>query len=216
MKKTFYTILLATTIGLIGCQSEEEKIREKQIEVCRENIKSGQEPSQFCINLLPEYRNVGMRYDTQQVGNVGQEYVPNPAQYEPQMAPTSGQVVQQPQYIPVPTPAQNTGSNTSDTIRDMAIGGMVGHLIGSNSGSNNNSNYIPRTGYESAPRYITNKHVTVINKPAPVINKPAPVTAPVQKKNYMDTSKLNSYGSRTSVTTSRPISKPSSFTRRIK
>jgi hypothetical protein len=215
MKKIVYLFLL---VGLIGCQSEEEKIKEKQIFVCKEQIQSGQEPTPFCLNLLPEYRKVVSQNVPQNGLQQSGEYVPEVAQqpYVEQIAPNGGQpvqqVVQQPQYVPVPVqsaPVVQNGSSTADTIRDMAIGGMIGSSISNNS-NNNRSNYNDsyRDTYRQ-PTYRQNitKNVTIVNKPV------APVAPIVPKKNYMDTSKLSSYGARPSP---RPFTRSGGTSARLR
>ncbi len=205
LKFLMFTLAL---VMFIGCKTEEEKIREKQIEVCEEGIKSGQEPTPFCINLLPQYRSMVPQNVPQVAQQPSGEYVPEQP-YVEQNAPQGGYpvqpVVQQPQYVPVPVqqaPVVQNGSTTADTIRDMAIGGMIGHAMGSNNNNNNNgSNY--RDDYR--PRYNVTKNVTVINRPvAPPVQGINPT--PVPKKNYMDMNKLAPYGARPST----PVSKPTS------
>jgi hypothetical protein len=212
MRKIVYLFLL---VGLIGCQSEEEKIKEKQIFVCKEQIQSGQEPTPFCLNLLPEYRKVVSQNVPQNGLQQSGEYVPEVAQqpYVEQIAPNGGQpvqqVVQQPQYVPVPVqsaPVVQNGSSTADTIRDMAIGGMIGHAMGSSNNTSNNSGAYYNNRQPVYRQNIT-KNVTIVNKPV------APVAPIVPKKNYMDTSKLSSYGARPSP---RPFTRSGGSSARLR
>lgn len=174
MKNVVLLMMMVLVLGQ-GCSSEQEKIQQAQIDTCRSDIKSGKEPTQFCVNLLPEYRqlaNIPNQYDQPQMPQVIQ-----PQAYPVQPAPV---VVQQP---------VQSGSSAGDTIRDMAIGGMIGHALSSNGNNNNGNSY--NGGYSSRPNVTRN--VTIINKATPTPSQP--VVQPVApKKNYMDTSKFGSVG----------------------
>lgn len=184
MKKIALTAII---LALIGCQSEQEKIHTAQVETCKKQIQSGQEPTEFCLNLLPEYRSVARAQQQPLQQQPLQQY--SPQQYAEQQPvvqqPAAPVIVNQPA-----APAQNNG------MTDMLVGGLIGHAIGS---SGNNSQAAPVNNHyydrPSAPRYVAPRYVerstTIIKQQAPT---PAPVAAP--KKNYMDTSKLNSYGAR--------------------
>lgn len=192
MNKTALTLAI---LALAGCQSEQEKIHEAQVKTCKEQIQSGQEPTPFCLNLLPEYRAVAQAQQQPL-----QQYTPQ--QYAEQQQP---QVIQQPaSQQPVivnqpAVPAQNNG------MTDMLVGGLIGHAIGS---AGNNSQAAPVNNHyydrPSAPRYVE-RNTTIIRQASPTTAPtPAPVVSP--KKNYMDTSKLNSYGARPAAPAARSSS----------
>lgn len=176
-KTLFFIIVLL--IGTFGCDSEQEKIHKAQIKTCKEQIESGQQPTEFCLNLLPEYRSVAQapqqplqQYTPQQYAEPApqQQYAPQPGQ-----APV---IVQQPAQ-------QNSG------MQDMLLGGLIGHAIGAS--GNNSGGGSPH--YYAQPSRVVERNTTIIKQaPAPVA--PKPVTAPAPKPNYMDTSKLSSYGAR--------------------
>lgn len=185
MKKIIF--LLTLPIVIVGCKSEEEKIHDKQVEVCKENIKSGQEPSAFCLSLLPEYRTVAPQVAQQSVQANPQA---EPAVYQDQQYQQP--VSQQPQVVyqqaPQPQVIQQAPAQSSG-MTDMLVGGLIGHAIGSSGnngggGSSNNHYY----SSPSTPRVTNNvtRNVTVIQR----ASAPAPTPA-AQKKNYMDMSKLS-------------------------
>lgn len=177
MKLTKLSVFICAAL-LWGCASEEEKIHSKQVETCKENIRSGQEPTPFCLNLLPEYRGVaGPQQQTQ-----APQYIEQPPVQQMAAQPPAQPVI-------VQSAAQPEGSR----MTDMLVGGLVGHAIGSSGGSN--ANYAPPPpayDYRSRPKYVTN-NTTIIQKPAPT---PVPVPA---TRRPMDMSKLNAYGSRPSA-----------------
>lgn len=184
MKKLITLSLVAL---LFGCASEQETIHKKQIEVCKDQIKSGQQPTEFCLALLPEYRGVGQP-------NQGVSAMSAPApQYDTQAAG-------QPQYLPAPQPqqpvivqqpAQNSG------MTDMLVGGLIGHALGS-------SNQPAQPQYAPSSTRIIERR-TVIQQAAPTPKAVGTPIPPTIKPNYMDMSKLSSSGARPSTT---PAQKP--------
>jgi hypothetical protein len=185
MKKML--VVIGVFLAITGCDSEQEKIQKAQVATCRTDILAGKEPTQFCLNLLPEYRNVAalpQPQATQQLVQPQQNYTGS--NYQEQQYQQPQVIYQQPGVVP-------QGSSTGDTIRDMAIGGMIGHAMGSsNQGSNYNSN-------QRAP------NITNITNIRPPVRQPLPRVVLPQaalKRSYMDTSKLNSSGSRPSSSNS--------------
>lgn len=175
MKALFFVIALS--IGLFGCESEQEKIHKAQIKTCKNQIESGQQPTEFCLSLLPEYRQVAQSQTQplqQYAEPAAQQYAPQPAQ-----APV---IVQQPAQ-------QNSG------MTDMLMGGLIGHAIGSSGNNSGGGNH-----YYSQPSRVIERNTTIIKSAtAPVEPSPAPITTPAPKKNYMDTSKLIGFGARPSA-----------------
>lgn len=204
-------LISVLALAVQGCSSEEEKIKQAQIDTCRTDIKSGKEPTQFCVNLLPEYKSVAqVNVPTDYPQNVQQPYPEQ--QYQQQAQPSQPQVVYQQAPVgqaPVIVQSAPQSSGAGDAIQNMAIGAMAGHLLSNNSnnGGSGYNNYNDR-------RPVTNvtRNVTIINKTTGVPLPPksaqsAPVVTPsAPKPNYMDTSKFGSVGL---TKPSAPVSKPS-------
>jgi len=169
MKTIIFIIALAVTV--FGCASEQEQIKGKQIATCKEQIKAGQEPTEFCLNLLPEYRQVAQAQQQPL-----QQY--EPQQYAPQAAPTPV-IVQQP-----------AAQSSNNGMTDMLVGGLIGHAIGSSGNNNGSSNYTP-----PSTRVIERNTTIIRQAPKPSTGFVTPATP---KTNYMDTSKLSGFGARPS------------------
>ena len=165
----FVILACLVTLLAVGCESEQEAIRNKQIDVCKKNIREGLEPTEFCLALLPEYRGAA------------------PAQTYSAALPH----VEQPQaerYVQPQAPIvmQNAPAAPQDnTLRDMALGGMAGYMAGKTSAPQQVAPTLSPALPET--RYVT--RYKVIQQPP----KPAPVT---KKPSAMDMSKLAPYGAR--------------------
>jgi hypothetical protein len=182
LSKTLFFIIVLL-IGTFGCDSEQEKIHKAQIKTCKEQIKAGQQPTEFCLNLLPEYRSVAQAPQQQPLQQYAPQQYAEPAPQQ-QYAPQTGQAP-----VIVQQPAQQ-----SSGMQDMLLGGLIGHAIGSS--GNNTGGGSPQ--YYAQPSRVIERNTTIVRQaPAPVT--PKPVTAPAPKPNYMDTSKLSSYGARPSA-----------------
>lgn len=190
MKKLI--IAVAMSAALTACDSKEEHIRKNQIKVCESDFEKGREVTPWCAERVPKLR----------------QYLPVP---QPQSMPAPQYIEQapvqyaqpqssaQPVIVQAPAPTQQSNGMT-----DMLVGGLIGHAIGS--AGNNSAPPAPAPSYSDdyyrtrdrgRPRVIT-QNITIKEAPKPVTTPvPAPASAP--KKNYMDTSKLNSYGARPSV-----------------
>jgi len=176
MKKT--ALMIIAMLLLAGCQSEQEKIHAKQVETCKEAIQSGQEPTQFCLALLPEYRAIASQQQVAQQPQAQQQYYPD------QQSSQQPQVV----YQQAPQPQIIQQAPQGNGVTDMLVGGLIGHaLAGGNGGGSNNHYY----SSQPAPRVTNNvtRNVTVIQRP----KTPAP-----PKTNYMDTSKFGSASAKSS------------------
>lgn len=174
-------ILLAAIILLtVACASEQEEIQANQRKHCKEEIMAGKQPTEFCLAVLPEYRNV-VPAQQMAVAPAVQEQVQPQQMYAPQATPV---VVQSP-------------AHQDSTLQNMLLGGVIGHAIGS---SNSQPAVAPAPQY-AAPRYVQpprssiTKNITINQAPI-VATKPA-------VKSSMDMSKLSSYGARPSTSSSR-------------
>lgn len=141
MKKVLKTSVLIVLIAISGCQSEAEKIKDAQITKCREDIKSGIQPSQFCLSISHEFAQY-----------LPQQYAPEqPAQAVQAPLPAQQYSPQAPVVVQAPPVQQDNGLN------NLLIGGLLGHAMagGGNGGSRTIINKTivqrPAPAYRPAP-----------------------------------------------------------------
>lgn len=139
---TIIGLTLVALLLLVACSSEQEKIMAEQKAVCKKQIESGQEPTQFCLERLPQYRAVAAPPLAPQQAYQEAQYAPQQPYYPQQQAPV---VVQG---------AAPQGSGLLENV----VSGAAGYALGSMSNRSNNPQpqvvvrEVERSGYRPEPR----------------------------------------------------------------
>jgi hypothetical protein len=177
MKKIILTLSLLITIT--ACKTEQEKLLEKQIATCKEDIFiNGKEPTPFCMNILPSE-------DRLKIQPTAQYQQPQyPQNFNQQQYQQSTPVQQYQNSPPVIINQQPASSGVGTALAGAAVGAIVGATASSLlDGKNNTIPQNTQNSYQQTQQY----------KPMNTGNFDSKFTPPVvaaPKINYMDTSRI--------------------------